>query len=217
MTGRRLVLLRHGRTAWNAVGRAQGHLQVELDEVGHAQAAAVAPLVTSMDPVALWVSDLLRARQTAGYVEQATGLAAKVDERLREFDVGAREGMTAAEFQEAFPQEHAAWAAGEDMVPVPGSETAADVAARMVPALRECLGVLSPGETGVVVTHGACLKVATAALLGWPPAQAQSLQGVDNCALVSLVESSTGRLRLAGYNLRTAPPGPDFASASGVG
>ena len=35
---RRLVLLRHGRTAWNDSGRAQGHTDVPLDEVGAAQA-----------------------------------------------------------------------------------------------------------------------------------------------------------------------------------
>ena len=41
--GRRLVVLRHGRTAWNAEGRAQGHADVPLDEVGEEQASAVAP------------------------------------------------------------------------------------------------------------------------------------------------------------------------------
>ena len=39
---RRLVLLRHGRTEWNRVGRAQGHADVPLDDVGRVQAAAAA-------------------------------------------------------------------------------------------------------------------------------------------------------------------------------
>ncbi|MEP7090629.1 MAG: histidine phosphatase family protein, partial [Nocardioidaceae bacterium] len=47
MSGRRLVLLRHGRTAWNSTGRFQGLEDVELDEVGHEQAAAVAPYLAS--------------------------------------------------------------------------------------------------------------------------------------------------------------------------
>ena len=64
------MLLRHGRTAWNATGRAQGHADVELDETGHAQAAAVAPWVAGFGPVVLWSSDLARARQTAAYVEK---------------------------------------------------------------------------------------------------------------------------------------------------
>jgi probable phosphoglycerate mutase len=217
VTARRLVLLRHGRTAWNEVGRAQGHADVELDETGHAQAAQVAPALAAMAPAALWTSDLTRARQTGGYVERATGLAAKVDERLKEFDVGARQGMTSAQFEAAFPAEYSAWAEGEEMVRVPGSEVASEVAARMVPALRECLESLAAGETGIVVTHGACLKVGLVGLLGWPTAQATALQGVDNCCWVTVTESPAGRLRLAGYNQQDRHPGADFASAAPVG
>jgi broad specificity phosphatase PhoE len=201
VTGRRLLLLRHGRTAWNSIGRAQGLADVELDEVGHAQAAAVAPQLAALRPAALWTSDLTRARQTCGYLERATGLSAKVDERLREFDVGARQGMTADQFEEAFPEAYAAWRSGEDMVRVPGSEATPEVAARMAPALTESLESLAAGETGIVVTHGACLKVGLMALLGWPQSQAADLRGVGNCSWVTLAEAGRGgRLRLEGYN-----------------
>ena len=104
---RRLVLLRHGRTAWNATGRAQGHADVELDEVGHAQAAAVAPWIAGWEPAELWSSDLARARQTAAYVEKETGLVATLDARLREYDVGERTGLTMAEFADQHPDDHA--------------------------------------------------------------------------------------------------------------
>ena len=211
MTGRRLLLLRHGRTAWNDSGRAQGHHDVALDDHGHQQAATVAPYLAALVPAALWTSDLTRARQTARYLERATGLSAKVDERLREFDVGARQGMTPAEFEAAFPEAYAAWAAGEDMARVPGSEAASEVAERMGPALRESLESLGVGETGIVVTHGACLKVGLLELLGWPHGQATALRGVDNCAWAAVAETgSGGRLRLESYNQRsTTPPTVD--------
>ncbi len=215
MTGRRLLLLRHGRTAWNSIGRAQGHTDVELDEVGHRQAAAVAPHLAALRPAALWSSDLTRARQTAGYLEGATGLSAKLDERLREFDVGARQGMTGDQFRATFPEAYAAWRAGEDMARVPGSEAAPEVAARMAPALTESLESLAAGETGIVVTHGACLKVGLLALLGWPLSQAADLRGVDNCSWVTLVEEDTGRrVRLEAYNESV---GPDSPSTDRVG
>jgi probable phosphoglycerate mutase len=199
--GRRLVLLRHGRTAWNVVGRAQGHTDVELDETGHAQAAEVAPYLATLRPAALWTSDLARARQTCAYLERATGLSAEPDPRLREYDVGARQGMTTEEFAAAFPEAYACWRGGRDMVAVPGAELAPDVEARMLPALRGCVAALAPGETGIVVTHGACLKVGLLALLGWPQDQAASLRGVANCAWATVAESTAGgRLRLAGYN-----------------
>ena len=208
MTGRTLVLLRHGRTEWNEIGRAQGHADVELDDLGHAQAAAAAPYLAGYAPVALWTSDLARTRQTCAYVEEATGLAAKPDARFREFDVGARQGLTMAGFAERFPAEHAAWVRGDGMIQVPGAEVTADVEARMVPALWECLGSLGAGETGIVVTHGACLKVAVIALLGWPSTTATSLKGIDNCGWVVLSElEHGGRLRLVAYNQQVGPVG----------
>ena len=207
--GRRLVVVRHGRTAWNAAGRAQGHADVELDDVGHEQAAAAAPYLASLDPVALWTSDLARAWQTCAYVEAESGLVATRDARLREFDVGLRQGLTIPEFAERYPDEHAAWLRGDGMLRLPGAENAADVEARMLPALRACLDSLAAGQTGVVVTHGACLKVGVVALLGWPRTLAPSLRGIDNCAWVTLEELGLGgRLRLVGYN-ESVRPGHD--------
>jgi probable phosphoglycerate mutase len=207
--GRRLVVLRHGRTAWNAEGRAQGHADVDLDDTGREQAAAAAPYLSSLGPAALWSSDLARARSTCAVLERATGLAATVDARLREFDVGLRQGLTIPEFAEGYPEEHAAWLAGNASHAVAGAESSADVEARMVPALRSCLAALGAGETGVVVTHGASLKVGVVGLLGWPGEVAGSLRGVDNCAWVTLEELGFGgRLRLVGYN-ESVRPGHD--------
>ncbi|HEY0952392.1 histidine phosphatase family protein, partial [Nocardioides sp.] len=98
---RRLVLLRHGRTAWNHVLRVQGHTDVGLDDAGHEQAAGVASEVAAMRPSLLWTSDLARAQQTAAPVAAATGLAAVPDARLREFSLGEREGLTHEEYAAA--------------------------------------------------------------------------------------------------------------------
>jgi glucosyl-3-phosphoglycerate phosphatase len=208
LSSRRLVLLRHGQTSWNATGRAQGHADVALDELGHRQAAAAAAFLASLEPAAIWTSDLARARQTSRYLEDATGLSAKADDRLREFDVGERQGMTLPEFEQRFPQAYDAWLRGDDMVRVPGSESVDDVAGRMLPALRECLDSLRPEETGVVVTHGACLKVALVGLLGWPQELAPSLRGVQNCGWAVVGELEVGgRLRLEAYNQCAGPSG----------
>jgi probable phosphoglycerate mutase len=201
---RRLVLLRHGRTAWNHEGRAQGHADVPLDEVGHAQAAAAAPHLAALGPVALWSSDLARARQTASYVEAATGLVATPDPRLREYDVGMRTGLTLAELADKHPEEHAAWLRTRSWDVVPGAESAAEVTERVVAALRDCLAALEPGETGVVVAHGACLKVSLLALLGLPLEADRALVHLDNCGWASVVEQHHGQVRLTSYN-QTAP------------
>lgn len=208
-TGRRLVVLRHGRTAWNAEGRAQGHADVPLDEVGEEQAAAVAPYLASLQPEALWTSDLARAHRTCAHLERETGLAATVDPRLREFDVGLRQGLTMPELAERHPEAYAAWERGEDLMHVTRAESGAAVADRVWSALSDALAALSPGRTGVVVTHGAALKAGLVALLGWPPGTANALRGMDNCAWATVEELGLeGPLRLAGYN-ESVRPGHD--------
>lgn len=210
---RRLVLVRHGQTAWNLEGRAQGHTDVSIDQTGHAQAAAMAPYVAAMRPVVLWSSDLARARETAAYLEEATGLTARLDDRLREFSVGERAGLTVSEFAAKFPREYASWRAGHVTGHVPGAETTGQVVERMVPALSEALANTDEGECSVVVAHGACLKVSLLALLDWPQPVGTALRGMDNCGWSVLDEADDGgRLRLSSYN-ETAHPathGPDF-------
>lgn len=202
---RRLVLLRHGRTAWNDEARMQGHTDVPLDKTGHRQSAAAAQALAALRPVVLVSSDLARARQTAAHVEAATGLVASTDERLREFDVGVRAGMTHDEFATAHPAEHAAWRAGEERPVVDGAETSSEVRARVVPALRELLISLPDGSTGIAVMHGACTRVALAGLLDWPDSVLRTLRGLDNCCWAALEADDEHGLRLTAYNRAAAP------------
>jgi probable phosphoglycerate mutase len=217
---RTLVLLRHGETDWNAEGRAQGHADVPLNDVGRAQAATVAPVLAAFRPARLWSSDLARARQTAEYVAAATGLTVEPDARLREYDMGARSGLTLAELATAFPEEYAAWLAGRSTPRVAGEESTEQVRDRVVPALLDCLAALEPGQTGLVVLHGACLKVGLMGLLGWPWELSGSLQGPENCGYSVLSEQAVrGGLRLTSYNENAVGSrhGPDFATDGPVG
>ena len=143
---KRLFLLRHGRTEWNHTRRAQGQADVPLDEVGHAQAQAAAPRLALVGAVRLWSSDLARARQTADHVAAATGLKIEEDPRLREYSVGAREGMTWDEAVAEFPQMADGISLGERLAGVPGAETDDDVRDRIVPAVEDCLAALALGR-----------------------------------------------------------------------
>jgi probable phosphoglycerate mutase len=217
---RSLVLLRHGETTWNAEGRAQGHADVPLSDVGHGQAKVVAAALASFEPARLWSSDLARALQTAEYVAEVTGLQVEPDARLREYDVGKRSGLTLAEFEAGFPEDYAAWLAEDPSRPVPGEETTEQVRDRVVPALRDCLAALEPGQTAIVVLHGGCLKVGLMGLLGWPWELARTLHGIENCAYSVLSEHEVrGGLRLTSYNEKVVGcgHGPDFVSDGPVG
>ncbi|HRW20216.1 MAG TPA: histidine phosphatase family protein [Dermatophilaceae bacterium] len=213
---RRLVLVRHGRTAWNHTRRAQGHADIELDEVGRREGAAMARVVARLRPAGLWSSDLARAALTAAYLAAASGIEVQLDPRLREYSVGERSGLTRAEFAERFPAEYAAWEADDETLLVPGAETTADVLARMVPALRECLEALEPGQVGVVVTHGACLRAAMLELVGLPQSADGVFATMGNCTWTVLQQSETGGpVRIASY--AEGVQGHGFASEDEVG
>jgi broad specificity phosphatase PhoE len=200
-----LVLLRHGRTAWNREKRVQGQLDAELDDTGRAQAARVADVLKLLQPSLLWSSDLVRARDTASYVAGATGLEPAYDARLREFNLGERQGLTHDEYLAIAPEEFELFRQGyyDD---APGAESVTDVRARMVAVLTEMLDALGPDETGIAVTHGAAARVAVAAMLGWPDDAFHSLRALANCGWVVLGHHpDTGHLRLGAYN-RVAGP-----------
>lgn len=199
---KRLVLLRHGRTEWNATQRIQGQLDPGLDDTGRAEARAVAPVIAAMKPALLWSSDLARARETTDEVAAAAGLAASYDERLREFHLGERQGLTHAEYAELAPEEYARFVAG-DWDEVPGAEHPEAAAKRYVAALHDLAAALAPGETGLVVSHGAVTRTGMVSFLGWPLEAARDLRALGNCARVELHERGAGRWAMAAYNLPT--------------
>ena len=90
----RLMLIRHGRSTWNAEGRIQGQADPPLDEMGREQARRLAERLHGEPIVALYTSPLLRARETAGIIGQALDVPVTPDERLKEYDVGDVAGLT---------------------------------------------------------------------------------------------------------------------------
>ncbi len=136
-------------------------------------------------------------------VAEATGLAPTFDRRLREFYFGEREGLTHTEYAAADPAEFEQFRRGQyDACPTAERTSAVEV--RMTTALRELLDRTEPGETAVAVSHGAAIRVATGALLGWPDEQFHTLRGLENCGWVVLHEHLDSHdLRLVAYN-RTA-------------
>lgn len=177
----RLVLLRHGRTDWNHARRIQGQQDSHLDDEGHAAARRAAAVLARSSPSALWCSDLSRAADTAAHVAEATGLEPRLDARLREHALGEREGTTHDDYAAAHPEEYAAFAAGDFDAP-PGAESTDAVRTRMVEVLDEVVASVTDEDTVVVVSHGAAIRVAAAALLGWPPDPRAQLAPLDNCA-----------------------------------
>jgi glucosyl-3-phosphoglycerate phosphatase len=181
----RLVLVRHGETEWNAIGRWQGHGGRGLSSLGRVQAELTADWVAkAFDPIAFIVrSDLERVVETSAPIEERLGVPVRVDERLRELDCGSWSGMTHDEVTAADPERYAAWQRGEDVAPG-GGERVADLQARVTRALRACIDELETGGTAVVVTHGGPIRVGVAGLLGEAVTRLDRTRGpAPNCSI----------------------------------
>lgn len=162
---RRILLARHGETAWNAARRLQGHSDVPLDERGREQARALAARLTGAGVTAIWTSDLSRARETGEIIAAALGLAAPaIDPELRERHYGVFEGLTR---DECMARDLAAWNAWvwETGAP-PGGEPGTDATARLARALRRIAG--GDGGPVLVVSHGAVMRLYLMSVLGAP-------------------------------------------------
>jgi glucosyl-3-phosphoglycerate phosphatase len=199
VNARRLVLLRHGRTAWNAERRFQGQADPPLDEVGRAQAYEVASLIAALRPDLLVTSDAARALQTAEIVGDVVALPVVKEPRLRERNLGHWEGLTREEVAERYPDEYADWMAGLD-VSRRGGETRDQVAERASAAWAE----LPVAATTVLVTHSATAMALTNSLLGIAQA-VHPLGPLANCHWSELyAEPMVGESiawRLRGHNL----------------
>ena len=181
----RLILWRHGRTGWNLIGRFQGQLDVELDEVGVAQAEEAAHRVAAYEPDVIVASDLRRAVRTAEPLAALVGKEVSHDRRLRERHFGSWQGLTMAEIEERYPDDAKRWAAGEPIVEA-SIEPFPAVVERVSDGLRDVVARVGENGTAVVVTHGGAARAGCVGLLGWPPAIWHTIGVLGNCRITEL-------------------------------
>ncbi len=146
-----LILVRHGRTALNAAGKLQGRIDEPLDEVGEAQAAAVAAYVGPVDE--LISSPLLRAQQTA----RAFGMPFEVDERWIELAYGIHEGVPLSDVPSDVWNH---WRVDPGYVPEGGESLRA--LDRRVRAACADIGERARDQNVAVVSHVSPIKTAVA-------------------------------------------------------
>ncbi|OBH44093.1 glucosyl-3-phosphoglycerate phosphatase [Mycobacterium mantenii] len=189
---RRLIMLRHGQTEFNAGSRMQGQLDSQLSELGRAQAIAAAEVLGKLQPLLIVSSDLHRAYDTAVRLGELTGLPIRVDQRLRETHLGDWQGLTHTEVDTQAPGARLAWR--EDATWAPhGGESRVDVAARSVPLVTELVSgepewgdPNGPDRPVVLVAHGGLIAALSAALLKLPVATWPILGGMGNASWVQL-------------------------------
>jgi len=193
----RLILIRHGETAWNRATRIQGHTDIPLSPLGLAQAQRLAEALADEPLAAIYSSDLSRARQTAEAVAGSQGLAIHFDAGLRERAFGRFEGLSWEEIDRGYPEDAARWRRREPDFAVGGGESLTVFSARCVAAARRA-AVAHPGQSIAVVAHGGVLdclyRAATQSALDAP----RSWQ-LGNATINRLLATAEG-FTLVGWN-----------------
>src|SRR5687768_670536 len=101
----RLILVRHGETAWNHDLRLQGHTDTDLSDLGREQAARLAERLAREEIAAAYSSDLRRCVDTAAIALAGRGIRPTLMEGLREVHLGEWQGHTTAELRKLMPAE----------------------------------------------------------------------------------------------------------------
>ncbi|MDH6282228.1 histidine phosphatase family protein [Prescottella agglutinans] len=194
MSGR-LILVRHGQTEANVERRLDTRLPgARLTELGRTQAQTLGDLLAVRPPTALVSSQALRARETAGFVETASGIALQVREGLHEAQAGELEDRSDLESHKMFAKVFHTWHAGDLSARIPGGESGVDIIERYVPVVDSLRAEYIDGGAGgdvVVVSHGAAIRLVAAYLAGVPGAFAAD-RHLENTSTVELVPTAAG-------------------------
>lgn len=165
-----LVLVRHGETEWNRLGRVQGRTDIPLNDTGRAQAEAAGRRLSDARFDAVVASPLARAADTARIIAAEVGLGEpELVDALVERDYGGAEGMTGAEIDAHFGGR------------LEGRESREQTVDRVKPALLE-VALRHPGQRVLVVSHGGVIGSLIRDLTrwAWPPNGERIENGSDH-------------------------------------
>lgn len=149
-----LYLVRHGRTELNAGGALRGHIDVPLDDVGRAEAAALGELFGGVPLAAAAASPLQRAADTGrAILDGHDAVVLETEPDLVDRDWGPWAGHLEREVDRRFGSK------GE----APGIESAEHVTARALGALTRLVARGSGGAV-LAVSHDAVIHAVLAAV-----------------------------------------------------
>lgn len=216
-----LILVRHGESAGNVAREAAEEAAAEVIEVGQRDAdvplsalgqtqaqalgAWLAGQPSDQRPGAAVSSPYARARQTAETALQVAGasLPLRVDERLRDRELGVLDLLTTRGVEARFPEEagRRRWL-GKFYYRPPGGESWADVALRLRSALRD-LDDWADGQRVLIVAHDAIVLLVRYICEGLDEAQILDLarrQSVLNASLTRISRDPEGAWRVTVFN-----------------
>jgi broad specificity phosphatase PhoE len=153
---KRVILIRHGRTGWNAEKRYMGSTDIDLDDVGILQAGKTGKRLAAENIDSIYASDSRRAFNFAAIVFQRRP-AIKMS-ALREMDFGVIEGMTHEEIMERYPRAYEEWLKDIHSAVIPEGESMRSFKIRVMEAFGKIVSS-NRGRSLAIVTHAGPIRV----------------------------------------------------------
>jgi probable phosphoglycerate mutase len=183
-----ITAVRHGETAWNAQSRLQGHLDIDLNDLGRWQAQRVGLALADSGITTIYCSDLRRAHDTALAIVQHSGISAtdlRLEPGLRERSFGSFQGLTYEQVSTLHPEDALRWKQRDPHWAPPGGESPTALHQRIAATLH-AIAARHPGEHIALVSHGGVLdmlyRLATGQTLNAP-----RTWELGNCAINRLL------------------------------
>ncbi|MBM3201006.1 MAG: histidine phosphatase family protein [Chlamydiae bacterium] len=161
------LLIRHGQTDWNKIGKIQGQQDIPLNEEGKLQAKALSEILVKEHPDISFIysSDLSRALETAKTTADKLNVAVSILPSLREAKKGAAEGLTREEKKrlygtlreeliKKFPQKKEAW----KQTLIEGEESISTLVDRMKTSLLDIADKVPDKSKIAVFSHSTSIK-----------------------------------------------------------
>jgi broad specificity phosphatase PhoE len=195
----RVFLVRHGATVLSAEDRFAGSTDVDLSDEGRNQAGGLAKRLAGEPLAAVYASPMKRTVETASIAAASHRLKLQKFDGLREIDHGRWEGLRRSEVENRFPDEYSSWEADPFTFAPTGGESGLNVLARALPVMRQMV-VGHAGETILVVSHKATIRLLISSLLGFDARGYRDRLDQHPCCLNILDFKDPVRARLMLFN-----------------
>lgn len=181
----RVILLRHGETAWNRDGVFRGTEDVPLNDQGKKQAALTGQRLQNTDISRVYTSPLSRSRDTAALAARAKGLSVENKGFLKDMYFGQWQGLRVEEVASRWPKEYGLWQDNPHLCHTPEGESIEGVMQRAVRGLKDLLEREGSGDL-LLVSHRVIIKLLLLWAVGGSSRDFWKIR-VDTCSLSSFL------------------------------
>lgn len=161
-----LLLIRHGETKWNKLGKFQGCSDIELATKGIEQAECLRKkLDGNFDYI--YTSPLKRAKKTAEIIAKNTGKSPAIVDDLHEINYGKWEGLTTEEILRDYKEEYIKWRTDTVEAPLCGGDLSLKNSCSRSKGAILSIVKKHKHKKVAIVAHGGIIKAGLTGLFDW--------------------------------------------------